>query len=393
MRLRLSLRTAVPNVESFRIFDQHGGVIGRESGCDWVLPDRDKVVSRKHCRVEYGGDRYWFVDISANGTFTGDAGDPLGANRPVEAGEVSGLIIGQYHIDVELVPDHADTATPRSWEEMPAPAITGIPPNWDEPDLGDNSGGSCGASPRLPPPEPALPPHPGYQRPGRAPMNPGPARSPGDAGAGAAPPGGADGRDVPADGFAAFLEGAGVAPRDLGDADPAAVMRQAGAAFRVMAAGLHGLLAARAAMKHEMHIDRTTFSYNPLKTSPDPSTAIRSLLRRPPRNGMSAEAAAIEAISDIEGHEMAVTAGMNAALGALLGRFAPERLAQGLDHSSLLENLLPAARRSRYWQAYEAQYQEIIDEAECNFHRLFGEEFARVYLDIASRPPQGGRGR
>jgi len=174
--------------------------------------------------------------------------------------------------------------------------------------------------------------------------------------------------------------------------DPADVMREAGAVFRTMAAGLHGLLAARAALKHEMHIDRTSYSSNPLKTSPDGAAAARSLLRATAGSTMRAEDAVREVVADIEGHEVAVTAGMNAALAALLDRFSPERLAEGLDRSSLLENLVPATRRSKYWQAYEEMYHDIVNEAECNFHQLFGEEFARAYLEAVSRGLRGQRG-
>jgi predicted component of type VI protein secretion system len=370
MHLRLSLCTPVPNVEASKVFDECGGTIGRESVCDWVLPDHDKVISRRHCEIVFQDGRYWLRDISANGTFVDDDDSPVATNTMIDAETISTLTIGRYRINVTL--EQATAAEPRNR----------IPGNWDELDAGGNGTSSGGWS--------ESPDHGSIDMPPvadtRPLAKPAPAkRDTGSSGAGWPKAG----EDL----FAAFLDGAGMSRHDFGDADPVEAMRQAGTAFRLMVGGLHGLLAARAALKHEMHIDRTTLSRNPLKTAPEPSVAVRSLLTRPARHGMRADEAVAEAIADIEGHEVAITAGMNAALSALLERFAPERLAQGLDRSSLLDNLLPAARRSKYWQAYEEQYREIIDEAECNFHQLFGEEFARAYLDTAQRTPPNSRRR
>jgi len=358
MRLKLSLPTPIPNVETIKVFDRGGGMIGRESGCDWVLPDPDKVISRHHCEVTYEDGCYWFRDVSANGTFINDSDKAIGAPDEaiggavrIDARDVTSLTIGRYRIDVALV-EPESVELPREVWPGKTPAI---PSDWDR--LGSGDGGDMEDWPASPPPPPSDP---------LSPVGSSPEPDLGDG-----------------PGFAAFLEGAGVSRRDLANADPVEVMRQAGVAFRLMVAGLHGLLAARAALKHEMHIDRTTLSHNPLKTAPDPSMAVWSLLQPPSLNGMRADHAVREAVDDIESHEMAMAAGMNAALGALLDRFAPERLAQGLNRNSLLDNLLPAARKAKYWQAYEEQYREIIDEAECNFHQLFGEEFAKAYYDTA----------
>jgi len=387
MRLRLSLRNPVAGVETVKVFDKRGGRIGRESGCDWVLPDPDKVISRRHCLVEYDGDGFWLVDLSANGTFVNGSGEALGYKTRVDALEVADLAIGHYLIDVEVT-DKAVDAPPMAeaffaGSAHAVPTVnSGIPEDWANPQRPDmmKPVGASGARPSSASAveEDAWPTSGSGFVPPIAPPITAPVAKPKPA------------SDELLD---AFLDGAGLKRRDLGPIDPAETMRQAGIAFRLMVTGLHGLLAARASLKHEMHIDRTTFSRNPLKTAPDPFTAVLALIEPPSKYGMRAGEAVSEVIGDIEGHEAAMTAGMSAALTALLERFAPERLAHGLDKSSVLENLLPAARRSRYWQEYEEQYREIIDEAECNFHQLFGEEFARAYLNTARRNPPGPRGR
>lgn len=72
-------------------------------------------------------------------------------------------------------------------------------------------------------------------------------------------------------------------------------------------------------------------------------------------------------------------AGVQTALMGLLQRSNPAtletRLAQGL-----LGAVLPAARKSRYWDSFRQVYGEIAREAEDDFQAVFGRAFARDYM-------------
>ena len=39
-----------------RLFRQAGGVIGRAADCDWVLPDRQRIISGRHAQVSYSDE-------------------------------------------------------------------------------------------------------------------------------------------------------------------------------------------------------------------------------------------------------------------------------------------------------------------------------------------------
>ena len=73
-----------------KVFDGAGGVIGRGSGCDWVIPDPSRVLSSHHGLVGYREGRYFLTDISRNGI--GVAGSPerlrKGQARLISDGDV-----------------------------------------------------------------------------------------------------------------------------------------------------------------------------------------------------------------------------------------------------------------------------------------------------------------
>ena len=94
---------------------------------------------------------------------------------------------------------------------------------------------------------------------------------------------------------------------------------------------------------------------------------------------MKAERAVRDGIDDVKAHQMATMAGMQAAVDAVLGQFDPESLKARFDRHSLVDKLLPAARKARYWDLYEDLHREILKEIRDSFLGLFGREFARAY--------------
>jgi type VI secretion system FHA domain protein len=102
-------------------------------------------------------------------------------------------------------------------------------------------------------------------------------------------------------------------------------------------------------------------------------------LLQPNRPGYKAPLAAVEeAFDDIRSHELAVMAGMQTGLLALLKRFDPAAL-EGRLQKGMLDGILPSARKARFWELFCATYKDIAREAEDDFHALFGREFARAY--------------
>ena len=86
-----------------------------------------------------------------------------------------------------------------------------------------------------------------------------------------------------------------------------------------------------------------------------------------------------DAFDDLRAHQIGVLAGMRAALEGLLARFDPAELEATLAPRSGLANLIPASRKSRLWESFEALYSQLSREAEDEFHQLFGEAFVHAY--------------
>ena len=182
-------------------------------------------------------------------------------------------------------------------------------------------------------------------------------------------------------GLAAFLEGAGVANLPASGTDPEETLRAVGQVFRAMTEGLREVLMSRSAIKGEMRVEQTMIrarDNNALKFSVTVDDAVAALLSANRAGYMPPLVATKEAFNDLKSHELAVMAGVQTALMALLQRFDPtaleSRLAQGL-----LGSVLPAARKARYWDSFRQTYGDIAREAEDDFQAVFGREFARAY--------------
>jgi type VI secretion system protein len=257
--------------------------------------------------------------------------------------------------------------------------------------LGDFPMPSAGAVPPPAPPAAAMPP-PAVSPFAEAPQDPFAAPTPSPAvvppsphqappPAGATPVAEPQGAPPPAALLAAFLEGAGVGQLDLSTADQEATMRAIGALFRAFVSGTRDVLMSRAEIKHEMRVEQTMIrsrDNNALKFSVSPEEALVALLR-PNRPGYKSPLASVEeAFNDIRSHEMAVMAGMQTGLIALLKRFDPAGLENRLQRG-MLDGIMPSARKARFWELFCTTYKDIAREAEDDFHAVFGRDFARAY--------------
>jgi type VI secretion system FHA domain protein len=191
---------------------------------------------------------------------------------------------------------------------------------------------------------------------------------------------------LPAD-FAALLQSAGVDPATV----PAETIASLGRILRSMVQGLIEVLRARAEVKDEMRMSLTrvkTEENNPLKFAANAENALALLLG--PRNPafLPPVEAFEDALNDIRFHQMAMVAGMRAAFEHVLDSFDPQRLQERVDKRAKPAGLLALGTKPRYWEQYALHYQELTEDRDTAFQRLFGLEFAKAYekqLDALKR--------
>jgi FHA domain-containing protein len=185
----------------------------------------------------------------------------------------------------------------------------------------------------------------------------------------------------------AFCEGAGLDLQLPNGLDEQA-MRTIGQVLQAAVAGTLQLIAVRASTKLELRADVTMIqprANNPLKFAPDAQTGLEQLLVPPPRGFMAGPAAMRDAMNDLVGHSIGTMAGMRAALDGILARFEPNELESKLSGKSLLDSVLPMNRKARLWDLYRQHFDAIREEAQEDFHTLFGKAFLAAYEQQVDR--------
>jgi FHA domain-containing protein len=194
----------------------------------------------------------------------------------------------------------------------------------------------------------------------------------------------------------AFCQGAGVSlPLPADPAQAAARMHQVGLVMRAAVEGTRELMAVRASTKYEMRATVTQImarSNNPLKFAPDTRTGVEQLVQPATRGFLEGPAAMDDAMRDLVGHSIGTVAGMRAAIEGMLDRFDPAALEKTLGAGSMLDNLVPASRKARLWELYLQRFRGIKEEAQEDFHALFGKAFVAAYEQQVARLKQGGKG-
>lgn len=423
--------------------------LGRAADNDWVLPDPERLVSARHCVIQFKDGRYYLTDDSTNGVELVRAGIRLrrGNSEQLLDGEV--IRIGEYEIqariDANLSGALDGEPQAHSFEALmanqvaapaaPAPAISGAPAaflqgasNHDTlPDLFDFLGPSSVPPVSQPdhvpaqqhdfrPPTPLVAPAPAVEpaAPGMIPEDwnlfdsapasvhtpaPAPTEPPAPAvpavsaqpaaSAPAAAPAAAPAPAASSDALLqAFLRGAGIEHLRIDAADAAAQMEAIGHSYRLMVEGLIDVLRARSSLKGEFRMQQTTIApvqNNPLKFAPNADEALLLLLRHGNQAFMAPDQAVRESFDDVRAHQLAVMAGVQAAIKHLLECFQPARLEQRLAPAAGLAKLFGGSRQAHCWQQFTELYGQISREAEDDFQELFGREFSRAYEAHSSR--------
>ncbi|HYN79542.1 MAG TPA: type VI secretion system-associated FHA domain protein TagH [Lamprocystis sp. (in: g-proteobacteria)] len=191
----------------------------------------------------------------------------------------------------------------------------------------------------------------------------------------------------PGAGLGAFLAGLGTGSPEA-VADAGRLLLDAGRLLRELTQGLTATMLARAQFKSELRLGVTTIraaENNPYKFSVGANEALDRLLFRPGPGYLPATEAARGAFEDIQAHEMAMIAGLRAALRALLARFEPTELERRLGAASGLDKLMPMNRKARYWDLFTETYEQVAADAAEDFMELFGDAFTRAYEDQIDR--------
>ncbi|WP_426956415.1 type VI secretion system-associated FHA domain protein TagH [Muricoccus radiodurans] len=100
--------------------------LGRAEGCDWVLADPDRVLSKRHCTLEFRGGFWQVRDLSTNGTFVNMGSTPVGRDAVAALNDGDRLRLGGYEIEVRVEAEDPVAAwrTPAGQPD----AFTGPPP-------------------------------------------------------------------------------------------------------------------------------------------------------------------------------------------------------------------------------------------------------------------------
>ena len=172
---------------------------------------------------------------------------------------------------------------------------------------------------------------------------------------------------------------------------PTELAQLVGEMLRAATGGTMDVLMARALTKRESHIDMTmigAYSNNPLKFFPDADSALTQMLNADSPAYMRPVKAMNASFEDLKAHELAVIAGMRAALGAVVQRFDPARVEQRRTTHGALDKWMPARRKARLWDRLVERYEDLARDADEDLQRLFGELFSKAYEEQVARMRQ-----
>lgn len=186
----------------------------------------------------------------------------------------------------------------------------------------------------------------------------------------------------------AFARGAELELSQVSGFEQEVLFEQVGRMLVMFTEGLIQTLGGRTHIKSEFRLDQTMIrpaENNPFKFSTSKTRTLLQLLSKSDPAYKSGVNAIREGFDDVNAHQMAVIAGMEAALQDILDRFNPKTLEKRIVSDSILDNILPGGKKAKYWDIFKLLFDEIAGEAEDNFQQLFGREFSRAYEEQLSR--------
>ena len=366
-----------PALYATRDFDALPVSIGRDAACTICLEDPHKHMSRFHAEIQQEGGTYWMAVVSKVNPVMAD-GRRYGPGTRLTLQSGDSFELAEYEVQVMLpepVPaleKPAASAPPPSAEalipELTSTQIHGTPPLDPAERLFNEStfsGAGESARPRMipssakdAPPELTFVPQ---KRPAPAP----------------AAPGGMS------DALRLVLEGAGLPHKQLSVAESERMLRDCGAILRAAIEGIMTLLLARTQMRKEFGADERALvparDNNPLKRMSDPREAMDFLLDPGERtDGLLDPVQAVsDACQEMRMHELALVAGMRAAVQGALGRFNPKAIEHAFENSQKGFSL--GSRKAKLWEQFVVQQDKLSRAAQDDFNKAFGRDFMAAY--------------
>jgi type VI secretion system FHA domain protein len=396
-----------PTLYATRDLDVLPVSIGRDAGCTIALEDPNKHMSRFHVEIEEESGTYWMSVVSkVNPVMVKGRRYGPGTRLTLNSGD--SFEVADYEVQVLLPAPPPAAAAPAA---QPGKA----PPASDDPlmqVLGatDTQGAAPGAATgaaaddddavrlfnestffggdeepektptRLPEPpaeETFVPKKIAPAQTAAAPTAPAPTAAP------------------PSHALRAFFEGAGLPHKDLSPMQADRMLRDCGAIMRAAVEGLMMLLLARAEMRKEFEAEERTMvaarDNNPLKLMSDPHEAMDFLFDPAERtDGFLDPVQAVgDAYEGLRTHELALMAGMRAAILGALRRFDPPAIERAFEKGDKGGFSL-ASRKAKLWDAFVAQQDKLSREAQEDFNKTFGRDFMGAY-QAQLRRVKGGR--
>lgn len=369
----------VPGLLTTKTFKQAGGVIGRAEGCDWVIPDRKRVLSGRHAVISYRDGAFFLTDTSSNGIQLKDSGASLVKGQPQRIEHGSVYCLGDFEIRARLIQDPArfegDIGRPQpAGTIIPDDAFLDLDPlvamdqqeriyaEVDDLDLtlvapqrqAQQRDYARIDTESLPLPELVMP------------------------AAATAPRREPEPEHLPPSFWERFGEALGIELDDLDEDQRQALALNAARLLKQSVGGLQQSLRTRSELKNELRLALTTVQSagnNPLKHSADASEALNALLRGGKPGQLSAEQAVGRAFRDLQAHQVALLAASRAAVHAMFEQLAPEQLALRFEREGRKPLLATAGSR---WRAYRRLHHSLGQDADWS-ERLFARDFAKTY--------------
>lgn len=322
MLLALSIvseQGAALGTSAYKVFDERGGTIGRVAGNDWVLPDAQNFVSSRHAVVIAKGGIFYLEDKSSNGTFINAADHPISRPEPQQLQDGDRLYIGDYEIIVQLIPSAPEEAIAKAPAASPeSPTVLKSPPR---------------------------------------------SAAPSALGLGTVDP----------------LAALGSSPAQTANSSDHQALEEV---VRLAVQGLAEVLRSRTQVKNSFRLPTTSIKpveNNPLKFAPTAEDAFHKLFIKRGAGDLAPLDAFREGFDDVTFHQTAVLAGIRAGFNAMLAALHPDKLEEVFERKRKRTAMLALGNKTKFWEMYREQFEEIDQDREAHFQLLFGEAFALAY--------------
>jgi type VI secretion system FHA domain protein len=167
----------------------------------------------------------------------------------------------------------------------------------------------------------------------------------------------------------AFLDGAGLAPGTLDEADLPAAFREIGQMVRAAVEGARDILSTRALVKSEFRVDQTVLrrsDNNAMKFAPDAQKCMAAMVGAAPPGFLPGAAAMQQSMDDIKAHELALVAALNTVFADLDRQLDPEAIMRKAREDQSFSTMLPYAREAKCWAIYVAAHKLLQDSGASN---------------------------